>query len=175
MKRIRRILVATDFSRAAEKALDIAAELGGRFEASLAVLHVYQAPPLPIPTYPVPPSSSIANLAKLVEDVDRALTSLRQALGRRGLADVTTLAAEGAPVDEILRELREGKYDLLVMGTHGRGTVGHALLGSVAEEVVRGAPCPVLTIRDSIPGEWKSRPESRDSDLRDHSTPDDRR
>ncbi|MGC4084340.1 MAG: universal stress protein [Vicinamibacterales bacterium] len=54
----------------------------------------------------------------------------------------------GAPADEIVNFARGNEIDLIVMGTHGRGLVGHLLMGSVAEKVVRTAPCPVLTVRN---------------------------
>jgi universal stress protein A len=149
MKRIRKILVATDFSGSAREALFFAVELAQRFQASLAVLHVYQAPSLPIPTYPTPPPSMVAELAKLLDEIDRALAALRSEIRERGGPEVATLTAEGTPVREILQELRDGEYDLLVVGTHGRTGFRHALLGSVAEKVVRSAPCPVLTVRYS--------------------------
>jgi len=57
------------------------------------------------------------------------------------------LTRVGHPFVEVVRYAREESIDLIVMGTHGRGAVGHLLLGSVAERVVRKAPCPVLTVR----------------------------
>jgi nucleotide-binding universal stress UspA family protein len=60
---------------------------------------------------------------------------------------------EGAPATEILRTARALECDLIVMGTHGRTGVGRLLMGSVAEEVLRKAPCPVLTVKTAIPGE----------------------
>jgi nucleotide-binding universal stress UspA family protein len=53
----------------------------------------------------------------------------------------------GHPVSEILSYARDRQVDLIVMGTHGRGPLGHVVMGSVAERVVRRAPCPVLTVR----------------------------
>jgi nucleotide-binding universal stress UspA family protein len=60
---------------------------------------------------------------------------------------VECLLGEGSPAEAILRAARERQCDLIVMGTHGRTALGRALMGSVAEEVVRKAPCPVLTVK----------------------------
>ena len=73
------------------------------------------------------------------------LRGARLSAARAGL-HIDVVAVEGAPADAIVRHAREHGSGLIVLGTHGRRGLSHALLGSVAEEVVRTAPCPVLTI-----------------------------
>ena len=70
-----------------------------------------------------------------------------KALRAAGLSGARTLIVAGTPFVEIVRTARAEGADLIIIGTHGRGAVAHALLGSVAEKVVRKAPCPVLTVR----------------------------
>ncbi|HWM86759.1 MAG TPA: universal stress protein, partial [Kofleriaceae bacterium] len=77
-------------------------------------------------------------------------------LPTEGLREVGTNISQGVPFAEVVREAREGGFDLIVMGTHGRTGLRHALIGSVAEKVVRKAPCPVLTVRP--PGQEFERP-----------------
>lgn len=145
MLRVRRILCAVDFSAPSREAMHYAVELARRFGADLTLFHAY--------TYPgyVLPEGALAAGPEIVEqirrEVDRALASWRSEAEERGAANVATLTAHGAAADEIQRAAREGRYDLIVVGTHGRTGVKHALLGSVAERVVRRAPCPVLTVR----------------------------
>jgi nucleotide-binding universal stress UspA family protein len=70
---------------------------------------------------------------------------------------VRYLLVEGNPAAEILSAAREGNCDLIVMGTHGRTGLNRLLMGSVAEEVVRKAPCPVLTVRADVPAGLRSK------------------
>jgi nucleotide-binding universal stress UspA family protein len=60
---------------------------------------------------------------------------------------VKRTVVDGHPFVEIIKHAKEGDADMIIMGTHGRGAIAHMLLGSVAEKVVRTAPCPVLTVR----------------------------
>ena len=81
-----------------------------------------------------------------IKDAQGRLASILTEEERKTLKAVTTTVL-GHPVMEILRYAKENAIDLIVMGTHGRGPLGHVVLGSVAERVVRKAPCPVLTVR----------------------------
>ncbi len=63
---------------------------------------------------------------------------------------------QGKPAHDVVRAAREGSFDMIVMGTHGRGVLDHALFGSTTERVVRKAPCPVLTCRKPAHGEAKA-------------------
>lgn len=146
MHPIRKILVPVDFSANAKEALAWAADLARRYDAAVTLAHVYQPISMTLPDGFV--LSSAPALVDLLNQLDRALAD-----ARRDLTDVApgikvdTQLLQGVPFAEIVRFAREGGYDLVVMGTHGRTGLKHALLGSVAEKVVRKAPCPVLTIR----------------------------
>jgi universal stress protein A len=145
--RVRRILAPVDFSEVSNQSLDAAISLADQLGAKLVVLHavepVYFAGTMFGPEINVP---------QLVEEQRRAASSAMHdiivRLKKKGV-DGTGLVETGAPYDVILRTADEKKCDLIVMGTHGRSGVSHLLLGSVAEKIVRGATCPVLTIRGS--------------------------
>jgi nucleotide-binding universal stress UspA family protein len=91
-------------------------------------------------------------LEQAASQVDTLLESLKKDAARLGVLRVTAAKSIGPPVAEIVRFAREGNYDLIVLGTHGRTGLKHALIGSVAERVVRHAHCPVLTIRPATLG-----------------------
>jgi|SRR5438128_2167268 len=138
---IRTILHATDFSASADYAFNLACALARDYHARLLVVHIR-----PLPTTMLweggymPPGDEIRD----EEERLRALTPPAGVL-------VDYLLAEGVPDAEIVRLAAEHHCDLIVLGTHGRTGLGRLLMGSVAEMVVRKAPCPVLTIRHPLP------------------------
>jgi nucleotide-binding universal stress UspA family protein len=139
------ILVPTDFSETAKAALAYGKFLAEEFGASLHVLHVLHSPF----TY-VQGLEASPEMAYLREEMSReAGTSLEHVLTpqeRKQLnARLTTMW--GIPYVEITDYAGKNDVDLIVMGTHGRGPIQRLLLGSVADKVVRRAPCPVLTVR----------------------------
>jgi nucleotide-binding universal stress UspA family protein len=144
MSLFRRILVPTDFSEPSQRALQVAIEMARGSGAELVVLHTCE-----IPTYafvdmasPVDLLSPLSELAG--QKLDELLKSLRAEFpGARGVLKV------GVPWEQILAAISEVGADLVVMGTHGRRGAAHALLGSVAEKIVRLSPVPVLTVRGS--------------------------
>jgi nucleotide-binding universal stress UspA family protein len=146
MIELRRILVPTDFGRSSLTALTYGAEFAGRFGAELTLLHVVQDLALLMPdallAAPVPAPA----VEQLTQAARQALESLVRDQKLEALAPKTEVRT-GAPFVEIIACARETDTDLIVMGTHGRGGLAHVLLGSVAEKVVRKAPCPVLTVR----------------------------
>ncbi len=146
MKSVRRILVPIDFSKQSNQALAWAGDLAVRYDASITILHVYQTLELLLPEgYVLPSASSVADLLRHAGSaLDHAKHRLE--LSAPGIA-VKTELRHGVPFVEIVRLAREGDFDLIVIGTHGRTGIQHALLGSVAEKVVRKAPCPVLAAR----------------------------
>jgi len=139
---IKRILLATDFSRWAKRAEDYACALACSWRASLTVLGVAEFPPELNPDYPV----NQQYLADLLKHASSQLVDLKGRAERRGIA-VTTRVATGIPSEEVITAARAEDSDLLVVGTRGKTGLAHVLLGSTAERVIRGAPCPVLTVR----------------------------
>lgn len=118
-------------------------ELAVHFGAKLHALHTVQDPYRYAWGVESVPMSGYDWVKKQMEAADQRL---RDAVPEAEREKTTTTCVIGLPVDEILRYAHDKKIDLIVMGTHGRGAVAHALLGSVAERVVRKAPCPVLTV-----------------------------
>jgi universal stress protein A len=142
----RKILVPTDFSETAATALYYAKELARQFGAELHLLHVCEDPMLLSgwPTFTSESTSDIGEEAAVLRDQLKTLVTTEGAEPLKTEVHVVV----GQPTGfAIAQYALDGEFELIVMGTHGRGPVTHALLGSVAEKVVRSAPCPVLTIR----------------------------
>jgi nucleotide-binding universal stress UspA family protein len=142
---IKRILVPTDFSEPAAAALKWATTLAREFDGQLYLLHVVPEPyayPWGSELSAMPLTDILAQSEKSAEERMHQLAAETQL----PLDRVVTRAVIGTPVDQILATVAEHKIDLVVLGTHGRGMVGHVLLGSVAERVVRRSPVPVLTL-----------------------------
>ena len=147
---IHRILVPTDFSEPAHAALKWATTLAKEFESRVYLLHVVPEP------YAYPWGTELSSLP-LNEILAQSEEAARQRLGELAVetglpADrLETKAVVGTPVDQVIALVKEQKIDLVVLGTHGRGPVGHLLLGSVAERVVRRSPVPVRTVHGDLP------------------------
>jgi nucleotide-binding universal stress UspA family protein len=131
---VERILVPTDFSLCSLNALGYGEELARRLDAELLVMHVETAPVAVSKMANVPHAAAERELARTADQLRRQNLRVR-ALLRTGAAD-----------REILEAAEAERASLIVMGTHGRKGVSRVLLGSVAERVVRSAPCPVLTV-----------------------------
>lgn len=143
---IRTILVPTDFSGGAGRALDWAQTLARAFGAKIVLLHVVD---LAVEWTPVGGLGSIPTPAP-AEFVERFTNDARAALDAiaQDAPQVTQrLLRKGHPRDVILDVAREAGADVIVMGTHGRRGFSHLFIGSVAEHVVRHAPVPVWTVR----------------------------
>ncbi len=153
MTGIRRILVPVDFSECSHRALDYAVFVAERFDATVEVLHVWEAPQYAGMEVVVQmPGDVHQSLAQFVQDQARAeLRKMMAPLEARGDVRVNEHLETGEPCDVIVRRVTELGCDLVVVGTHGRRGISHLLMGSVAERVVRRAPCPVLTVRQSVP------------------------
>lgn len=146
MIQIDRILVATDFSDHARVALNYGAELARVFDAEVLLCSVVERPDL---ISQIPPSGEGYFPPNLVEQhKEQAQARCEKLLAEANVARSRVLITSGAPFYEIVQMARDENADLVVVGTHGRGAVKHILLGSVAEKVVRKAPCPVLTVRE---------------------------
>ena len=137
------ILVPTDFSEYSKQAIQYARDLAQTFGATLVLLHVVEIPPYPIEG--LPPSSLGGTL---LDDLEQQATSdLAQVLAKEAEVQVVRRVVIGIPYRKIVEVAEADKVDLIVMATHGRTGFSHLFMGSVAERVVRTAPCPVLTIR----------------------------
>jgi universal stress protein A len=143
---LRRILVPVDFSPHAEQALRYGAALAEKFGAELHLVHVFQ-------DLAIYQTEVVSGAPPILPPIEQLTASARGELERLVRAknlqrlDVHAEVVEGSPVEEVVDYARDKDIDLIVLGTHGRGWLAHALLGSVAEKVVRKAPCPVLTVR----------------------------
>ena len=135
---LKNILVATDFGEASDVALEYARALARTFGSSLHLLHVMENQFLrPSPADPHQLKTwTVSRLGRRLTDDDRA-----------ALHAIDVLETSDNPAKEIVKYAGAHNIDLIVMGTHGRGAMAHVLMGSVAEKVVRSAPCPVLTVR----------------------------
>lgn len=146
MLSIRRILFPTDFSENADTALPWALMLAKNFEAELTMLHtvVLHSDDVGDDAFSRFPDLERC-VAMLVENAD---SRLERTIEDSGRISVNQRVVRGfSAAEEILRYTQSERIDLIVMGTRGRRGIGHLLLGSVAEQVVRVSPCPVLTIR----------------------------
>jgi nucleotide-binding universal stress UspA family protein len=144
---LKRILVATDFGDASAAALSYGREFARTFRATLTVLHVAEN----MLTRAVGAEGYMAPFPDLQRSVEEAAQKRADSLltdqDRKELGAAAILMTSNATALTIVTYARESDIDLIVMGTHGRGAVAHLLMGSVAERVVRAAPCPVLTVR----------------------------
>jgi nucleotide-binding universal stress UspA family protein len=147
MKPFTKILVPFDFSEHTHDVIQTAIDIARRYEARVSLVHVNE--PLP---YPLPDGSVIYPMAHFTSVLDACRDQFKQleaTMRAAGVMQVDTEVLSGVASSEIVRRASEGHYDLIVMGTHGYTGITHALIGSVAERVVRKAHCPVLTVRAS--------------------------
>jgi nucleotide-binding universal stress UspA family protein len=160
---LKRILVPTDFSEPAQEALKTAIEFAGHFSAQLLLVHV--VPPVPVPYQPlVSPAPAFDITAYLEELTKVSKETLQKHADQRvpqGIERTLSVSA-GDPAYEILRLSQELEAELIVIATHGRGGWQRFLFGSVAEKVVRLAPCPVLVVH-APQGEGKKTAAAGDS------------
>lgn len=139
------ILFATDFSEISQRALTHALAMAKRFDAKLTVAHI--TPPesqVPIPMEPVP--------LEMDWQKQRATECMKhlEEFEPLQMYPHDTVLRQGNPWPEIAGLIDSRSFDLIVLGTHGRGMLGTLLLGSVAEEVLRHATCPVLTVGPDV-------------------------
>jgi len=155
---ITNILVPVDFSPHAEHAFTYATTLAERFGAKLALLYVVDdsfvtggwSSEIYVPNVP-------ELMENLIADADRRLATLKASAAALGLT-AETAVIRGRPAPAIVEHAKNGGFDLIVMGTHGRTGVSHVVMGSVAERVLRKAPCPVLTVRGTEAVEASAKP-----------------
>ena len=143
--RLQRILLPTDFSDHSAAATKYACELATKFDAELHLLHTLELHLSSTPGF----AMGITLPQYVNESRADAAKSLASILDPQWSAGRTVVQAvvEGSPKVEIIRYARHYEIDLIVLSTHGRTGLAHVMMGSVAETVVRTAPCPVLTVR----------------------------
>lgn len=140
---LKKILVPTDFSEHSTNAVRYGAELAARFGAELHLIHVVETTPIAYGEGAVFVSPETE--AELEAAASKQLDDLQ--IEPADDVQVIRTVNAGNPFVEIVRYAKDSTSDLIVIGTHGRGAIAHMLLGSVAERVVRKAPCPVLVVR----------------------------
>ena len=138
------LLVPVDFSENAQQALEYAIRLASKLEARLTLLHVIQA--LPLGGGDMGVTVPYTYLEVLEAEIARRMQACLERVTAVGL-EGESIIVKGVPFQEILETAKTQQVDLIVMGTYGRTGLQHVLLGSVAEKVVRLAPCPVLVVR----------------------------
>lgn len=141
----KKILCPVDFSSGSAEAMRTAATMAAESGGELVLAHVWQPP-----VYTMGEGVGLAAdlITELIKDAEKGLAQWKGDAERLGAKRVTTTFLSGVPWNEVVTAASaDPAIDLIVMGTHGRTGLKHVLLGSVAEKVVRHAPCPVLVIR----------------------------
>jgi nucleotide-binding universal stress UspA family protein len=144
---LKKVLVATDFSEPSDAALAYGRELARTFGASLTVLHIVDN----ILTRAYGAEGVVLADPELQREIETSAQRQVDALlfdeDRKMFGAVGLVITSNSPSAAIVTYAQDAAVDLIVMGTHGRGAIAQLLMGSVAERVVRTAPCPVLTVR----------------------------
>ncbi len=141
----KKILVPIDFSEYTDDILAYAREIAQKFGSSIHLMHI-----IPNMDYFTPYESFIAaeNMVTVQKGIEGEVAKdMEEVAGKLAGIATTSAVRTGVAFVEIIDYVRSEGIDLIIMGTHGRGGLEHILIGSVAEKVVRKAPCPVLTIR----------------------------
>jgi universal stress protein A len=147
MSGYKKILVPVDFSAHSAEATRVAADLAKRFDASVTLTYVYD--PL---AYALPDGVALmpqTEIDRLLEAFRAQLAASQRLALDAGAPRVDARLLQGFVAGQIVEFASRGEFDLIVMGTHGRTGMQHLVLGSIAERVVRLAPCPVLTVKQA--------------------------
>jgi nucleotide-binding universal stress UspA family protein len=139
------LLVPVDFSEPSSRAVDYAMALARETRAKVTLLHAFELPIVGFPDGALVASAEIAS--RLVSSAQSALSAELEKRKKEGGVVVDSVLKQSDPRDAIVSAAKELGADLIVMGTHGRRGFARALLGSVAESVLRTAPVPVLVVR----------------------------
>jgi nucleotide-binding universal stress UspA family protein len=143
MLSIKQVLVPIDFTETSDKALDFGIELAQKFGASVTVMHAYE---IPVIGFPDGALVATVDIATRIQDAgQKGLAAAVAAREGRGVK-LTSVLRDGPAWEEIKAVAEELGVDIIVIGTHGRRGIARALLGSVAENVIRTVKIPVLTI-----------------------------
>ncbi len=144
---IKNILVPVDYSECSLAALSVAKTYAEKFGASLDIVHVWDRPSYVSGDTIVRHGDTRLSLLDMIrENAQRDMNEFVSAAKLPATIRSNVHLLSGNPAAALLGVLREGKYDLVVLGTHGRTGLSHVLLGSVAETLVRLSPVPVLTV-----------------------------
>jgi nucleotide-binding universal stress UspA family protein len=151
---LKKILVALDGSTNADHALNFALDLADKYDASLEILTVFHSVHLPTAIDPITPMDAAST--EIMLDCMKAQKAQHEELLSQTVTQVhrdhphlqvTTTLKEGRPAEEIIEAAKEGKHDIIVMGSRGLGGIKQLLLGSVSDRVADEAPCPVLIVK----------------------------
>lgn len=142
MIRLNKILLPTDFSESSAPPTRYAVELARKFDAELHLLHVIEEPVMYMPAF----GGYVPDRDEFEAYAEAGLQNCVPEDQAAGL-HIERRKAFGSPFLRIVEDARDNDIDLVVIGSHGRSAIPHLLMGSVAENVVRKAPCPVLTVR----------------------------
>ncbi|MDD3472467.1 MAG: universal stress protein [Syntrophaceae bacterium] len=143
------ILFCTDFSENSAAARECAIDYAKAFDAKLLVLHVVNSSRLGYPAFEAGvPFDLQGVLLNIQEEVRKAFEDVEEEL-KPEIQNLSTHSRVGVPSAEIIKFAEDNAIDLIVMGTHGWTGIRHLILGSTAENVVRTAKCPVLTVKSS--------------------------
>lgn len=150
MQQIHRVLVPISHAAGHDLVVEYASVLAKGMGAQLTLLHVYEPPNGMIGMVP---GATIAGETAAEQAIgDQLLEHAAAQLQAAGISPVDKILERESPASKaILRHARDGRFDLIIMGTHGRKGVSRLVLGSVAESVLRDAPCPVLTVHVPAP------------------------
>lgn len=151
MDEIRTLLLTTDFSETSKAAIPWARAMAAKFGARILLTHVHEdrLPPFVV-------EYGQTGFTEILDRQRKRAVELLAEFAREVGDDVETLVVDGIAHAEIVRVATERRVDLIVMATHGRGFISHALMGSTTERVLRRAPCPVLSVRDASAEEVSS-------------------
>ena len=157
---VRKILVAVEVSKSdARAAVELAMTLARATSAAVTLLHAF-APPSPMSGI-VPGAGRGSDLESEQRSFNASLEVIAGSMRAQGIARVSTIAEPGHPTEVILECARREASDLIVLGTHGRKGVSRLLMGSIAESVLRDAPCPVVIVHVPSPSHRPAVPNLR--------------
>jgi len=142
---IKKVLCPVDFSESSDHALQYARAFSESYGSRLVMLHVIEVPHLPsYSTFGIP------EIYYPVEDIQKQCEESMDELVKKYSSEKYEISGEvvvGTAFVEIVQKAKKEDFDLIVLGTHGRSGLRHIIIGSVAEKVVRKAPCPVLSVK----------------------------
>ena len=149
---IKEIVVPVDFSPTSDRALDYAVDFAKKVGARLTLVHAYE-----LPVYGFPDGALVASAEVAGRILSSAQAGLLAAIEKRkdSGVEMRSILRDGPPAEEVAAVAKQVHADMVILGTHGRTGLRRAIMGSVAEEVIRACECPVLAIHDPVPASKK--------------------